>query len=76
MKLTKANVQFKVDGKPFQFFIVHNLNEKFGLSFNDAFENWIRRTKEYTAKSLCEYIMSKGKEFVAMTETQYRRLSK
>lgn len=75
MKLIKADVQFNVDDKPVKFSVIHNLPKDFGLSFNDALDNWLARTKKFTAKSLCNYIRSKNTGFVAMTETEYKRLS-
>jgi len=74
MKLKKSNVQFKVNNRLIKFVVVHNLNKRFGMSFNDALDNWLARTNEFTATSLCEYIKSKDESFVAMTEKQYKRL--
>lgn len=76
MKLNRADIEFKINGTPIKFSVIHNLSNRFGMSFNDAFENWIVRTKKYTAKSLCKYIMSKDQSFVAMTEKQFQRLPK
>lgn len=76
MQFYKADVKFKVKGKPVQFSVIHNLPDVFGLSFDNALDNWIVRTKEYTAESLCQYIMSKQTDHVAMTEEQFERLKK
>ncbi len=73
-KLMKADVEFNVNGKPIKFSIVHNLAEVKGMSFNDAFDCWVHRTKSYKAKSLCKYIMSKDESFVAMTYESYLNL--
>ncbi len=75
IKLIKADVQFKVGNRPVKFSVIHNLENKWGLSFDAAFENWLVRTKTFTVKSLCEYIASKDEGFVAMPESQYKRLS-
>jgi len=37
-----------------------------------AVNNWLSRTDEYTAKSLCRYIESKGVH-KAMTEEEYKQ---
>lgn len=76
MNLLKSKVEFKVNNRPITFVIIHNLKNRFGMSFNDALDNWLARTNEFTATSLCEYIKSKDESFVAMTEKQYKRLSK
>jgi hypothetical protein len=76
MQLTKSDVKFKVNGKPVSFSIIHNLSETFGLSFNNALDSWLVRTKKHTAKSLVKYINSKQTGCVVMTEKQYDRISK
>lgn len=76
MKLIKADVEFKVKGKPIKFSVIHNLPNDFGLSFNNALDNWLERTNTFTAHSLCKYILSKQTGFVAITENQYQRISK
>ena len=75
MRLNKTDVEFKVNGRPVKFVIIHNLQNKFGMSFDGALDNWLARTNKYTAKSLCKYIMSKDESFVAMTEKQFKRLA-
>ena len=74
MKLLKANVEVKVNDKWIKFTIIHNLHNRFGMSFIDALDNWLVRTNTFTATSLCKYIKSKDESFVAMTEKQYKRL--
>jgi hypothetical protein len=59
------------DGKNFS--IVHNLPDTFGLRIEDAIENWIVRAENFTAESLCQYIMSKGDPaIVAVPEQIYQ----
>lgn len=43
---------------------------------DDALINWTDRTKEYTAKSLCDYILSKDTEFICMSENDFNKLNK
>jgi hypothetical protein len=54
--------------------IYHNLGDE----INNAFENWIVRTKKYTEKSFCNYINYKNKQYltghIAYTETEYKHL--
>lgn len=71
-----ADVQFKVDSKLIKFQVVHNLDESKGLSFNKALENWAYRTDKYTAKSLCNYIMSKSQNTICMTMSKWNKLNK
>ena len=70
-----AAVKFEVNDKTVKFQVIHNLPEKQGLNFNAALENWLYRTDKYTAKSLCDYIMSKETGYVCMTVSQWKRLN-
>jgi len=70
MKLIKAEVEFKVNGKPIKFTVIHNLP-----NLEDALDNWVNRTKKYTVKSFCNYVMDKHCNFVMMTEKQFKRIS-
>lgn len=54
----EAKIEFQIDGEPFIFEVYHNL-KYFGLDIEAAFTNWVYRTKEYTQKSFCNYVMSK-----------------
>lgn len=67
----EAQVNFKLDKKPIMFFIYHNMPEIPGLSFNDAMENWLARTSDFTDKSLVSYIMSKNTGYTALTKESY-----
>ena len=73
--LSKADVEFRVDGQLIKFTVIHNLPDIRGFSFMDAFESWIVRAKKYNAKSLCNYIMRKDDSFVCLTEEQYNRFN-
>lgn len=75
LKLFKADIEFKVNGKPVKFSVYHNLPKIKGMSMDDAVENWVHRTKVFSAKSLCRYIMSKHTEYVCMTEGTFRLLN-
>lgn len=74
--LIKAQVEFKVNDRPVSFAVIHNMPNVFGVSFDCALDCWLARTKHYTAKSLVKYINSKNTESVAMTESDYERISK
>lgn len=74
-KFTKSEIEFEVKGKNIKFTIVHNLPNVFGMSINDAFENWVYRTNDYSPDSLCEYIHSKDPYFIALTEEEYNALN-
>jgi hypothetical protein len=48
-------------GKKFEFNIYSNIGTDGNInSLSAALDNWGTRTKEFTSKSLCEYINSKG----------------
>lgn len=55
--------------------LVHNLPE-FGLSIDDAFQNWIVRTNVFTVENFCEYIMSKSPAIIAMPYEKFKELKK
>lgn len=74
MEFIKSDVKFKVYGKKIEFSIIHNLPETFGMSFNDALNSWVYRTKIFTAKSLVDYINSKNTGYTAMTEKKYNKI--
>lgn len=74
MEFFEADIKFNVDGKPIQFKVIHNCPETAGLSMNDAVTNWVHRTDEYTAESLCAYVNSKGAS-ICFTEEEFKKLS-
>ena len=74
LKLMEATCEFNVDGIQVKFKVIHNLPEIKGMSFMDAFNSCLYRTKTYTSISLCNYIKKKDDSFIAMTESQYKRL--
>jgi len=57
------------------FEVIHNL-KSYGIDIEDAATCWIYRTKKFTAKSFCNYVLSKDPSFVCMDSEQYERLSK
>lgn len=71
----KADIEFKLSGKPFKFSVYHNLPGIKGLSITDALHSWLHRTKQFNAKSFCRYILSKDPSVVAMTEEQWNSLN-
>jgi hypothetical protein len=75
-KLYEAVIKLNINGQLHRFKIIHNLPNVFGVSINDALDCWIHRTKNYSARSFCEYILSKDSSLVAMTESQFKRLNK
>ena len=75
-KFFKSDVQFNVGKKQVKFSIIHNMPETHGLSFNDALNNWLPRTNDYTAQSLIDYINSKGTGVIVMTKEEYNKLNK
>ncbi len=76
MNFFKSEVSLNVGGKQVKFSVIHNLPETFGLSFENALENWMHRTDTFTAKSLVKYIKSKNTGYIAMTEKKYNNLCK
>jgi len=78
-----AEIRFKVEDISISFDVYHNLPNTKGLSIDDAVENWVNRTKKYTAKSLCKYINDKSlcnyindknTEFKCFTESEFKKL--
>lgn len=74
INLASTDIEFKVDGIPYSFTIFHNLPEKPGLSLQDALNNWIHRTEDYTAQSFVNYIDSKKQGFYALTEGEFAKV--
>ena len=73
----EVDVSFDVGKRHIHFKVIHNMPEIKGISFDDAFNSWLYRTKKYTDKSLIEYIMSKDQYgVIAMTEKVYKSISK
>lgn len=71
----RARVSFQVEKEPVDFSIVHNINPNDGMgSIEDALDNWLARTNEYTAKSLVNYINSK-KVHQAYTYEQFENIT-
>lgn len=67
----KAEVNFLVNGRPVKFEVVHNIPD-----FMAALENWIHRTNNYTAKSLCNYVNGKQTDHTYLTMKQFNKLNK
>lgn len=76
MKLIKLDIEFKINKKKVAFSIIHNLPEVHGMSIEDALDNWLARTEEFTAKSLADYVNSKNTGSLIMTEEEYKKLLK
>ncbi len=62
--MSRADIEFAVDGKPVSFSVWHDLPEVSGLNIAAAVDNWLAREAakmrpRFTAKSLCRYINSK-----------------
>ncbi len=56
--------------------VIHNLHE-FELDIQAALDNWLARTKHYNSKEFCKYIISKDPvNYIALTENEYKKLSK
>lgn len=75
VKILKFDAEFVVRDTEIQWSVYHNLRKKFGISIDDALQNWLLRTRKFTAESFCEYVMSKDQSFVCMTEKQWKRLN-
>jgi hypothetical protein len=67
-------VEFKLDGKPNAFVVIHNLPNVKGLSIEDAVMNWIYRTRKFTAENFCQYIRSKNTGHVCYTQEEYNSM--
>lgn len=75
--IIETDVRFKLRNSVIRFKIYHNLPKTFGMNIEGAIDNWLSRTKVYTAQSLCDYILSKNlNEIIAMTESDFNHLKK
>jgi len=74
MKLVNSEIKFKVGRKNYHFNIVNNLPEAFGMSISNAFETWIDRSKQITEQAFCDYITSKGGNFIAMPKSDFDKM--
>jgi len=68
--MSRADIEFAVNGKPVSFSVWHDLPEVSGLNIAAAVDNWLAREAwkdepEFTAKSLCRYINSKRTGYTA-----------
>lgn len=75
-KFYKGEIDFNINGKPYAFSVIHNLSNIPGMTIEGALQNWLERTKVFTDKSFCKYVMSKDESFVCLTQKQYDRLNK
>jgi hypothetical protein len=67
---TESRIEFEVWRKKYAFSVKHNLPGGFGMNIHGAFDNWIARTNDYSAKSFCDYVESKGFECKPVTPEQ------
>lgn len=70
-KVFHSEIKIKVGGKEVILEIVHDLPETFGMSIQNAVDNWLIRTDDYTAQSLCDYIKAKSPERLAVTKAHF-----
>lgn len=69
----ETEFELSINKKKWRFKIIHDMPEIFGLSINDAFENWLVRTDDYTPESFKAYIDSKNIGATVYTEKQYKQ---
>ena len=74
IKVTLSTISFKISGKLYKFEIIHKMPQQRGLTIEDAVNNWLYRTTEFTADSLCEYINTKTGFKVAMTRAEHDKI--
>ena len=71
MKLNKTEINLS-NGT--SFVIVHDLPMKGAVgSFDAALDNWLARTKEYTADSFVNYVKCKDKSVIFLTFEEYEK---
>jgi hypothetical protein len=66
----EAIVKFNINGRAVKFNVINN----FPNEFNSALDCWLARTKTFTVKSFCEYVMNKNTEHIAMTKKTFDNL--
>jgi len=73
----ETEVRFTVKKSLIRFKIYHNLPEVQGMNIEGAIDNWLARTENFTAQSLCDYILSKEIcDVFALPEREFNRLKK
>ena len=70
-----AEIEFHVDGIKHSFKCINNMPETFGLSLQNAVENWSIRTDDPSFDSLRKYVYDKTPEFRLYTEKEWEELS-
>lgn len=75
MKLIKSDIELydHTNDKAITFSIIHNLPEVPGLSVQDALDNWLQRTDDYTDTSFANYIRSKVSEAAVFTVQEFQK---
>lgn len=56
--MRESIISFLANDKEIEFAVLHNIYSE--STIEDAFDNWINRTNEFTCESFCEYVKSKG----------------
>lgn len=74
-EVIKSIVKFRANGKKRVVAVVHNMPETPGLSFDDAFNNWVHRTTEHTSESFVAYVRSKHTGCMIMTVDKFNTLN-
>ncbi len=59
--MKRVTIKFRVRNKQYEYNIEHNLN-RHSLDIEAALHNWLARTKDYSCKSFCQYVVSKDPE--------------
>jgi len=65
-----GDVQFYVNKVRHKFRVLNNMPDTHGLSLNDAVDNWVHRTDDFSAQSFCDYVNSKGTGFICCLPTK------
>ncbi len=59
-----------------KFSVIHNMPNVFGLSIQNALDNWIPRTEEFTMESFINYIEKKDTGFIIMPKEKFDEILK
>jgi len=59
-KLRIESIEFTINDVPYRYKVRHNLPNRHGESINDAVNQWLIRTDDYSIGSFIEYVNSKN----------------
>jgi hypothetical protein len=72
-KLKKFEMLVVLEKRKVSIVIYHDLPDKWGMSIDAAYVNWIARTNKYSENSFRNYLREKTPEFTFLSSGEYER---